>query len=466
MPHISKSLESRSALIDKLPVEMMREIFKHCAESNPELPYRSAVDLCLVSRYWNEVANNTPQLWTKINLTFPFSDLHLSAASKRVRASKLEGIDVSIDFRDPDGLCEEPDGEWVDFTYESIWVKKITAVLEGTARRWKSIKVVSKTWLPLQFLIVAWRGYTNLPSLESISVERDFPSLGMHGATFVPLRLDAPETLFDSRVSAPKLRELSLSGVHFNWHVFGSQFQRLRKLEIKNQTSLFGPTFGEFATMLSSSFYLECLDVSGFCPEEDTAEVPLVYLPELRDFTFGWKHVVIFRRFLEMFQIGSSLENLTLLDMESGLKRGREGERTGDGDWAHSSDEVFRVLLRLANAPEWDPEEEEDLPPDPFISMRRVKNLRIAWTKVADLEALIPFLEKLTEVEYLQLEDVSRSVFEAVVSVGANRATASCRLETLDSQWRWQTEIPSFAGTFIRNIKAAGARFSTEIPGR
>jgi len=121
-------------------MEILSEIFKAYAASPPELLDRRVVDLCLVGKYLNMVTNHTPQLWTKINLSFPFKSQHLAAAFKRVHASQLEEIDVSIDFRDKDWNGDGPlyDDTDVGAIEEFIWVKSITAVLKGTEQRWKS----------------------------------------------------------------------------------------------------------------------------------------------------------------------------------------------------------------------------------------------------------------------------------------------------------------------------------------
>ena len=74
------------------------QIFKAYVESYPEVLDQRVADLCLVGKYWNVVANSTPQLWTRVSFFFPFLGHHLAAALKRVRASRLQEIDVSIDF--------------------------------------------------------------------------------------------------------------------------------------------------------------------------------------------------------------------------------------------------------------------------------------------------------------------------------------------------------------------------------
>ena len=68
------------------------------------------------------------------------------------------------------------------------------------------------------------------------------------------------------------------------------------------------------------------MSVYGFCPEHRTVpatsgipEVPVVHLPVLKEFVFGWKDVSLGCTFLRMLSIGGSLETLTLLDTESGF---------------------------------------------------------------------------------------------------------------------------------------------------
>ena len=267
----------QSAPITKLPAEVLMNIFEIYAESYPAICDQRVVDLCLVSKCWNAVASRTPRLWTKINISFPFADHHLAAVLKRVQASKLEKIDVSIDFRGPGWDGNEPhyNGRALHRTDEFNWVQNIVTLLKNTENRWKSINVLSQTWLPFYILMEDWT-FTHLPSLESISLERENPIFGMQNVRFDPQPLIRPMTLFGQNASLPRLRDLSLSAVHIDWDdtlaLVG--FQNLRKLELKNLTYDVGPSFEQFAAMLSSSPHLECLDVSGFCPEHSTGPDP------------------------------------------------------------------------------------------------------------------------------------------------------------------------------------------------
>ena len=258
-------------------------------------------------------------------------------------------------------------------------------------------------------------------------------TFGQRDVGFDPVEFAQPMTLFGQRPL--KLRDLSLCGVHVSWNNICDRFQNLRKPELKNQTYDAGPSFEQFAEMLSSSPRLECLDVSGFCPEHHTGppppadatlRVPVVHLPTLKEFTFGWKNIELGCEFLRMFQIGSSLESLALLDVQSGLAC-FEDRQSGERGWDYSSEWIFEDLHRLGIAA---PRDERDVPPIPFICMRGVKRLEIAWTK-AGVAEVVKFLGILTELEDIKLEDVDEDVLKAVTTVCVNR-TREGRLMRVD----------------------------------
>ena len=442
---MSHTFISRSTPINRLPNEVLVEVFKIYAESYPELLDQTVVDLPLVSQHWNAVANATPQLWTKINLSHPFENLQ--EAKYRVGASKRENIDISIYFCDPDWDGEEPDHDVGITETERGWVKKITEVLNGTEERWRSIVVVSDTWPPLFGLMEGWTA-TNLPSLESISMERTRPFHGMHNVDFQPRSLIGPMTIFGPQALLPKLSDLSLSAVHIDWDNSSDWFKNLRKLEIKNQTHDVVPTFEQFATMLSDAHRLECLDVSGFCPDYDTRPInpPLVRLPALKEFTFGWKHPEEGGGFLDIFQIGSSLETLRLVDTESDLGYWKDPQTKYRG-WADDSELIFEVLLGLGAVA---PTDENDPPSKAFISLRGVKKLEIIATKSGQ-RRLRTFLGMLTSLEDVRLEDVDSNVLEAVAQTVVDMAKAGRRLR-LNLGWMWRETIPDFAEGVIVDL--------------
>lgn len=189
-------------------------------------------------------------------------------------------------------------------------------------------------------------------------------------------------------------------------------------------------------------------------------DIPVVHLPVLKEFIFGWKEVDLAPSFLEIFQIGSSLENLTLLDTESGLLH--NGGRPGrNRRWHHDSTPIFQALDRLGSAA---PEDEDDIPPGPFISMRGVKNLWISWTKGSELT---PILEMMEELEDVVLEDIDEGVLSEVALVASGMARAGRPLENLDLRWMWRPDVPSFAENLIlelqRTVVDVSARGAEEL---
>ena len=439
------------------------KIFETYAESYPTVRDQRVVDLCLVNKYWNTVANDTPQLWTRINLSFPFAEHQVAAAHKRVSASKLEKIDVSIDFRKPKWNWDEPVDDWDGSIRHQV--REITNLLRGTEERWKSIKVVSHTWLPLHMLMEVWT-FTHLPSTESISMERDNSILGMWTIRQRPQSLIGPMTLFGQNASLPKLRNLTLCGVHVDWDDASVCYQNLRKLEINKMTYDVGPSFEQFAAMLSSSPRLEYLDVTGFSPEHHTIpdppdgrlpKIPVVHLPALKELVFGWKNTEDGYSFLHTFQIGSSLERLTLIHTESCIRAQTKNRRPW---WHQDSDRIFTALYNLGLAA---PQDEDDIPPGPFIAMRGMKNLRIIWTEVNARSSLVPFLTMLTGLESIWLEDVDMQVLEDVASVqvGMRSAMTSPPL-TANLRWSWRKEAPRLAEPSIVQLKNCGVKVTVK----
>ena len=451
------TLASRSPPITKLPAEVLMEIFKAYVKSYPEVLDQRVVDLCLVGKYWNAVANGTPELWTKINLSFPFADHHLAAMVKRIHASKLQEIDVSINFRDPHWDGGEY-GDWFEIPKERVWTREVTAVLKGTEKRWKSIKVTSDIWLPFYELMDEWT-FAHLPSLESISMERVNTIFTLRDVPFDPRQLVGPMTLFGPNASLPRLREASLFAVHVDWNDANACFRNLRRLEIMNQAYDVGPSFEQFAAMLCSSPQLEYLNVTGFCPEpplpvDGFTVIYVVPLPMLKEFIFGWKDVELGCTFLQMFQIGPSLESLTLLDTESGLSRW-EDPQTGCWGWVQESQRIFETLSERGSAV---PGDEEDLPPRPFISMRGVKRLRIAWTKAAP-SSLAPFLTMLTGLEEIWLEDVDKNVLD---DTAARIGDTWRRLKKLDLRWTWHEGIPNYAQASVLQLESVAPMLTAQ----
>ena len=163
--------------------------------------------------------------------------------------------------------------------------------------------------------------------------------------------------------------------------------------------------------------------------------------------------------FLQMFQIGNSLESLTLIDTESSPNCWKNS-RTGVRHWVQDSEGIFEALYHLGSEV---PRNEDDMPPSPFISMCGVKRLRIISTRAAQ-SSLIDLLKTLTELEEIWLEDVDVNVLKDVTSVQVeNSGATGCQpLRRLDLRWTWEKGVPSFAEPSILQLKSAGIQATVQ----
>ena len=78
---------------------------------------------------------------------------------------------------------------------------------------------------------------------------------------------------------------------------------------------------------------------------------------------FGWKDVRHGRKLLQIFQIGSLLETLTLMDAQRNIVTAFPVWVRGE--WVADSSEIFKALHDRVNGTS----------PGPFISMRRRRSL-------------------------------------------------------------------------------------------
>jgi hypothetical protein len=140
------------------------------------------------------------------------------------------------------------------------------------------------------------------------------------------------------------------------------------------------------------------------------------------------------------------------MDTESGF--GDSENWRGGRIWSQESQAIFEALYELGSAV---PGGKDSVPSGPFISLRGVKRLKIAWTKTTRF-SLTPFMTALTEVEDIWLEDVKRTVLEDVVRAAVSRAAVSRPLRRLDLRWRWQNGVPRSAGPFILQTMDLGVK--------
>ena len=398
------NIASRSSPITKVPPEIIREVFKLVVLSSEEARSHGVKSLCLVDKCWNDIANATSDLWTKVTLAYPFHADQLSASQKWLKASEPKVIDVEVDFRDP--ARYEYREEDLDSLADPAPLRGVVAVLCGSEHRWRSISVNSDTWSPIQKFAQAWVT-PSLPALESISFDSFARSLVPY-IPVVPQRLTEWPALFGRNwTPMPKLREVTLCAIPVDWTPAAViSFQNLRKLVVINRPNEVGPTFEQFSTVLAASPRLETLEVAGYHPfpgdPHTQAQTALVHLPALKHLVFEWSCYEFAYYFLAMFQIPETLETLSLAE-ECGL----EGSEAA----VFNSSQIFNLLANLGSGSSKDRD-----PSRPWISMLGLKRLSVTWVQSKPYE-LIALLQKAPIIEEIYLTDVGKTTLEAIATL-------------------------------------------------
>ena len=416
--------------INKVPPEIVSEIFKFAVLSSEEARSHGVKALCLVDQDWNHIAKGTSDLWTKITFTYPLHADQLSAARKWLKTSEQKPIDVEIDLCDPG--WDELGMEAFHLLEDLAPIQDMTAALRGSEHRWRSISIRSDTWRPIYEFLQAWE-IPSLPLLETISLERGNEVMGVGYIREDPLPSLGSLTLFGSNGTLmPKLREVSLIAVHVDWASAANSFRDLRKLEIKNQHHRVGPTSEQFATLLAATPRLEMLDVAGYCPDHGASptqvRIPPVHLTALKHFGLGWSCFDCACDLLMVLQIPESLESLSLNDTESGLGA-RQDEETDLFTYNDDSTPIFELLTGLEPAGPGNKD-----PSNPWISILGLKTLSVSWAE-SDHPAVLAFLENAPMIEEIRLTDVSQGVLEGIAALVETHGPRS--LKKLSIQWIW-----------------------------
>ena len=447
---------SQPSPIIKVPPEIIMEIFKFAVLSSEGARSRGVKALCLVDKHWNDIANATPDLWTKITLAYPFRRGQLSAAQKWLRASEPKIVDVEIDFCDPTWHDFRPELSHPFFDPAPLGevVAAATSRLHGSEHRWRSISIKSNIEEPIYQFLGAWV-IPSLPALESIDLKMPSEMLGGDHLRTTPRQPDGFPVLFGGNGTlVPKLREVSICGVHLNWpSATAIAFRNLRKLEMKNQSYVHGPTIQQFSALIAASPGLENLDVSGYCPAVDPTQTPppLVRLPALKNLVFAWARVEPACQFLMMLQISETLETLSLVDTEVGLGIRPMGNETPEliareylgPRW------IFELLAILGSK-----EHKDNDPSGPRISMCGLKSLSLSWTCI-HRDVLYKLLENAPAIEEIRLTDVCEGVTKAIMDLVESRSLPSLRRVYL--RWVWRGGSGSGkAHLFIERLQNAG----------
>ena len=424
------------------------EVFKFTVLSSEEARSHGVKALCLVDKRWNNIANRTSDLWTKVTFAYPLRARQLSVANKRLRASKQKIIDLEIDLCEPDS-SELRGGDWYPLV-KSAQIRNTIKTLRGSEHRWRSLSIMSNTRKPAHEFLQEW-GTLSLPELESISFDGPGRPSMEHAFS---ADFGWPVVFCGKWSLMPKLREVSLSAVCFYWSsVAATSVRNLRKLEIKNQPHGFGPTWEEFAALLAAAPRLEILDVSGYSPSPIQTQILPVHLPALKRFVFGWNwnRVDLVYKFLRVFQISETLELLSLVDVDSGLYQIEDTEDLAVQ--SANSSRIFKLLTDLASEGSKDKD-----PLRPWISMLGLKSLSVSWL-TSDPRDITAFLHKAPKIEEIRLTDVSQRVLHGIADFAAE-TWLTRSLKRVYIQWIWNKG--GGARPWINTLEGLGLQVTVE----
>lgn len=347
----------RPCHINVLPVEILSYIFTLATHDDApakkdykrryEVPFSSQsvtmpTVLASVNRHWRHIALSTSTLWSSLVMTLgqvvrvrigqdadderaytTFLDVQRLAA--HIARSRNSSVDILIDTRDPEWDFEDDGGECSTqnaacFPY-ATFIPQILDLLFPQMYRWRSLTILSDTWAPLRVAlerlsVPALTTGSGAPRLETLMLMRCNEFLG-HLDTFSP----RTQHMFDGIPFAaltgaphddisiqshplPKLRNLTLVGVHLNWTHFSrytlgaAPLSRvsgcIQSLELSQHCREVRPTFDEFTGILNACPLLRKLVIRVSGPRFDAgvqrSDRP-ISLPLLEEIYLGYTNV-------------------------------------------------------------------------------------------------------------------------------------------------------------------------------
>ncbi|ESK92516.1 hypothetical protein Moror_4438 [Moniliophthora roreri MCA 2997] len=333
-----------SSPIERIPIELLSYIFvlgthsfpSTSNDSTPEDPsfnadsVKTPLIFASVSRYWRTVALNTPALWTSLCITVGSVEddhrgqpptLNTSHITSYLTLSRKQPLDILIDARDIDWDFQEPEipnfSDCSDYTppFSSQTMSTVISLLLPHISRWRSMDILTDTWAPMYIALNMLNGpltTSGAPLLESLTLMRcnDFVS---HSSHFQPRHMRLPLFLKTPGL-LPRLRSLTLRGVHVCWSSLSSIFPEgssLHHLELSSHCLDVRPTFNELRAILSSCSLLKKLVINGSGPfalgqdltgkSRAVEECERVWLPHLDVLHIGYGSNLDGRKVLEMF---------------------------------------------------------------------------------------------------------------------------------------------------------------------
>ncbi|OAX38608.1 hypothetical protein K503DRAFT_866034 [Rhizopogon vinicolor AM-OR11-026] len=349
--------------INVLPVEILSYIFTLATHSTlsstsdfkqryqvPFSPDSVTMPTVLASvhRHWRHIALSTSTLWSSLVMSLEqvvhvkvgsdvgdeytprhttFLDVQRLAA--HIARSQNSPVDILIDTRDPDWDFEDDGEECPNHGAPpspfAAFIPQILDLLFPQMYRWRSLTILSDTWAPLRVALECLSVPTvtkgsGAPHLETLMLMRCNEFLGhsdiftpssqsiIGGIPFAALMGDPNRDVPAQYKPLPKLRNITLVGVHLNWtdfcqYTLGAALDQplsrvsgcIQSLELSQHCREVRATCDEFSRILKACPLLRRLVIRVSGPRFDKGirqndRLP-VSLPMLEEIHVGYTHV-------------------------------------------------------------------------------------------------------------------------------------------------------------------------------
>ncbi|PPQ75825.1 hypothetical protein CVT24_002691 [Panaeolus cyanescens] len=476
-----------SAPINRLPTELLSYIFTLSTQvasepssgtdqNTPDItPESVRVPLVIssVCRRWRAVSLSQSSLWAKICVSADLVDHTLSWKPtidprhivSYLARSRSYPLDILIDARDPEWDFEE--SEMYDGTEQDDYVPKFLesnmmeaiSLLIPHLPRWRSFTVLTDSWAQMRGGLQTINPYLThygAASLESLTLMRcnDFVA---YCPTFQPAKRRGIDFLSKSPNSSkadifPKLKHLSLRGVHLDWTALNdalSVSKSLITLELASHCEDVRPNLDQFHKLLKASPSLQKLSLNNSGPslplnlDNISRDYEPVSLPSLRDVAVGYRNPIEGRVTLELLKA----RNVKSLTVEDANYPGETGEidagsiltYIGTKESAPLDNHIFPVAydlsprryeIAVATTPTTtngscspkcttcasDESNDSEDSPSAFPSLERV-TLKGMQASPRPLRA---FFSALPELRYLELSGMSIQAVQALLPSGSS----------------------------------------------
>lgn len=305
---------------DFMPNEILSFIFHFAvhddAPEDESYPGMFPLTISHVCSRWRRLALSTGNLWTRIVLTFPSSDIQLSRTTAWLSRSATYPLDLLLDFRDPSWDWEES-----SHSFRAENIHDVLRLLLPHVNRWRRFELLTDTWAPIYFFLAHTQHVKSAPRLQKLGLFRCNAYFASKNEVFQPSNLKTPMKLFGG-AELPQLKRVALVGVHLDWE--GSSLRNLLSLELKYHAREVMPPLKDFVHMLISCPNLQSLAILGWGPlylgngDSFRSLERSIRLPHLTSLSYGFLDVQYALRLLSLF-ILPSLRRLSLEDISESV---------------------------------------------------------------------------------------------------------------------------------------------------